>query len=203
MASEEATPMLIDDISNVTPESVDNFFLPKIASGQARENPKQLAPRVNTLYHYGDNHNGGYFLTPKDNSYVAYFVKYKTIHYRKLGLQALRQALVWRRMKGDVVATSMPQRVFFEILLPKFGQIVSDYEQTDFGRDFWLRVSESAFNRNLYVYVVNRIGRDGDKLIRLDSFADIVELKDFLWAPIERNKRVLILISNKELPEVK
>lgn len=204
MKSEElAMPMLIQDVGHVTPESVDKFFLPKIKSGQAKENEKQLRPEVNTLFHYGDSHFGGYFITPKDQSYVAYFVQYKPVRYSKLGLNALRQALVWRKRRGDEIATSMPLRVFFDVLLPKFGQIVSDYEQTEFGRDFWLRAVDAAFDKGLFVYVVNRIGKDGDKLIRLDSFADLVDLKDFLWAPIERNKRVLILISNKELKEVK
>jgi len=200
---ELAMPMLIPDVEHVTPEKTDKFFLPKIKSKQARQNEKQLRPEVNTLFSYGDDRNGGYFITPKDESYVAYFVQYKPITYSKLGLKALRQALVWRKTKGDIVATSMPLRVFFEILLPKFGQIISDYEQTEFGRDFWLRAVDMAFEKNLFVYVVNRIGKDGDKLIRLDSFSDLVDLKDFLWAPIERNKRVLLLISNKELKEVK
>ncbi len=97
------------------------------------------------LYKSGDNENGHYLFVHKGS--VEYFARYKRVNYTQLAnLHMLRQVLVLR-FNHSVMSVDIPRKIFFNYLLPTFGSIVTDIEQTTDCRKHWAYALAYALDR--------------------------------------------------------
>lgn len=128
---------------------------------------------------------------------VTYYMKYEVGNNGKLG-SFVWQSLVWSLPSAAYVA-GLPQLIFFEKLLPKFGTIATDSQQTWDGRRFWkLRIAD-AFNKQLNVFFYNFANHEIIKIDSYDDFESLSARKD-VWGETDKHKMKRMVISNKDLP---
>lgn len=128
---------------------------------------------------------------------VSYFMKYKVNTVGKMG-QCVWQSLVWTYPPASYIS-GIPQKMFFEYLLPKFGTIMTDSEQTWDGRRFWrLRLVE-AFEKQLNVYFYDFSNHNIEKIDDYKHFTDCDKRRG-IWGPFDSHKMKRMVISNKNLP---
>lgn len=149
--------------------------------------------RGGDVYQFGDAENG-YIVLVEDNE-VAYFVRHRRISHN--GFRLGRQVLLWRN--SDSQATNgFAQTVFFNILLPKYGALIADKEQTRNGAAFWANAIVSAFSRSLHVYFLDRRSRK-TQLIELLNDADVEKHRHDLWGNQRQHLLTFAVISNHKL----
>lgn len=142
------------------------------------------------LYTTGDNNNGYYYLMVDDE--IVYFVRYRKI--KANGNSFGRQVLVARR-KDSLEASKVAAHVFFSYLLPRFGALMSDTQQTRHGKAFWTFVLSEAFMKNLHVYCLDR--RSTPNTLQLISDRRVLQ-KDYasiIWGTDEGHLRTHAVIS--------
>lgn len=128
---------------------------------------------------------------------VTYYMKYEVGNNSKIG-SFVYQSLVWVH-EGSPYLSGIPQKIFFEQLLPKFGTIITDSQQTWHGKRFWkLRIAE-AFEKNLNVYFYDFSNHHITKIEDYSGFEE-AEMHNDIWGPFNAHKMKRIIISNKELP---
>jgi hypothetical protein len=78
--------------------------------------------------------------------------------------------LHWRD-RGLFETTELSSHVFFDLLMPIHGNVMTDSLHTGPGERFWLRRIDDAFNRNLNVYCVYLIPTDNSprKIVKATS----------------------------------
>ena len=146
----------------------------------------------------GDNQNGYVVLVSSKSGEIIYFVRFvkKSIFSNQLG----RQVLLWRSKEADedghVAAAGFARYVFFRYLLPKFGALISDTQQTGRGRDFWDYALETAFEESKFVYMLQAKPR---VLVLLSSLADVKANAKTIWGYIPDHEKTGIIISTKPL----
>lgn len=121
--------------------------------------------------------------------YLVQFVKKMVF-----GKRAITQVKVWRD-KTETITKGLAERIFFEFLLPQADCIVSDSQQTDYGRSFWeLRIFD-AFSRGLSVYLIDQNKRTKQRMQSPDEF---LELADQWWGddPKFQAKKIAICHSD-------
>lgn len=87
----------------------------------------------------------------KKENEIVYLCKFQVVNLEPIFSKVVTQTEVWRALK------SMPgiaKRVFFDILLPKYGAILSDKIHTERGKDFWINCLGEALAKGLDVGVV-------------------------------------------------
>lgn len=103
----------------------------------------------------GDGYNGWYLLFDKKTKLSDYMIKYEHRNYKWLvDNGAVTQCILWRRF-GSIFTQGITQKVFFDILLPRYGAIMSDIQQTDYGHNFWIDRLAQAISKNLSVGLAN------------------------------------------------
>ena len=108
------------------------------------------------LYHTGsDGSSGYYFLTDEFFSELYYVCKYVT--RKVIGDKALSQVIVYRNPEVWTGTRGIVQFVMEKILLPRFGIIMSDIQQTLDGRRLWVATMQKAVSKSLYVYQYDRL----------------------------------------------
>lgn len=129
---------------------------------------------------------------------VTYYMQYDVSYNKTLG-SFLRQSLVWRSKYVDYNNT-LPHEIFFNTLLPKYGTIATDGDQTDDGRRFWSYQIKYAFDKNLNVYYYNLATKG---LIPIDNMMTFEEIKQKykIWGADKSRQKQLIVITNKKLTE--
>ena len=71
-----------------------------------------------------------------EDSYVAYYMKFRFDMINLIKRQCVSQIAIWRsRMVNE--QSGMAKRIFMNHLIPKYGNIITDSEQTEDGRRFW------------------------------------------------------------------
>ena len=110
------------------------------------------------LYHTGsDGSSSYYFLTDGSFSELYYVCKYVT--RKVIGDKALSQVIVYRNPEVWTGTRGIVQFVMEKILLPRFGIIMSDIQQTLDGRRLWVATMQKALSKSLYVYQYDRLLR--------------------------------------------
>lgn len=138
-----------------------------------------------------------YFCLDSRLKRVTYYMKYEVKNNGRLG-QFVWQSLVWSFPAASYIS-GIPQKMFFEFLLPKFGTIVTDSQQTWDGKRFWrLRIAE-ALEKKLNVYFYDFSNHEIEKIEDYDHFAEC-DLKRGIWGPSNIHQMKRMVISNKELP---
>lgn len=145
------------------------------------------------VYHYGDSEKGSYCLTV-DNE-VVYFVRYKKIGHN--GMRFGRQVLVWND-KNCVESVGFPSYLFFNFLLPKFGSLIADQEQTVRGQRFWMFAVKKAMDDGLFVYILDRRNRE-NTLTLITSYPQYRIASKGVWGTSDSFRRVFMVISQKPL----
>jgi hypothetical protein len=111
----------------------------------------------------------------EESEKVIYLVQFIT--KMVFGKRAITQVKVWRD-KTETITKGLAEQIFFEFLLPQADCIVSDGQQTDYGRSFWeLRIYD-AFSRGLPVYLIDQNKRTKQRLQTPDEF---LEMADQWW----------------------
>lgn len=129
------------------------------------------------------------------NNEVVYFVRHRRISYS--GFKLGRQVLLWRDKSNDPVTAGFAQKVFFDVLLPRYGALIADKEQTRNGAAFWGNAIIGAFARKLHVYCLDRRGTV--TLIPLESEADVDKFAPTLWGSTKSHLLTFAVISNGPL----
>ena len=108
------------------------------------------------------SHTDGWFIGyDKDEDIIYYIVNYKQ-QKKKLSGNTLTQILLWR-LRGNKHSQGITRKMFFDILLPRTGTMMSDAEQTPLGKGFWKDILAMADMKGLPVGVVDFNSR---KIIR-------------------------------------
>lgn len=145
------------------------------------------------FYATGRNSNEGYwFLLNKAGDDLAYVCRFKTLgasapHFKS---KVATQVAIWRNY-GVADSRAFPTYIFFKMLLPKYGIMMSDSQQTNDGRKFWQSRMLDAMHKGLYVYTFDQMTR---ALRRLQSSYDLDSNANYLWSkdPKQRTRRALI-----------
>lgn len=138
-----------------------------------------------------------YFCLDSRLKRVTYYMKYEVKNNGKLG-QFVWQSLVWSDPIASYIS-GIPKKMFFDYLLPKFGTVITDSQQTWDGKRFWkLRITE-AFEKGLNVYFCNFANHEIIKINDADDFRKYESLKE-IWGPSDPHKMKRMVISNKTLP---
>jgi hypothetical protein len=193
-SSLELATKLISDISQ---DNVDQFL--EILNPKAEDSTEIERYNGLPLLHTGDDSNGYYFLCDEQKEHMLYFVKYRRINAN--GLKMGRQVLVWRSSTAARKTESLgiTQYVFFEKILPRFGILVSDVEQTHYGRTFWEFALDRTFNTQaLHAYFLNRRSTP-NTLLELNSRTDLFKVAREIWGTDEGHRRTHAVISNKPI----
>jgi hypothetical protein len=150
------TPQSIIDIGDdhVLNNKLGNIKLAReIQANKKKVLVKALAPNIN-FYELPEK----YVVLDESNinvPRVIYFVWYKIQNLGYIARKAACQILVWKSIGYPDLLTGLPSYIFFNILLPKTGTIVTDYQQTNAGRRFWGDRISTALSIGKYVYYVN------------------------------------------------
>lgn len=134
-------------------------------------------------------------LDPKDKR-VTYFMHYLVGNNGKIG-DFVWQSLVWTNPKYAYLS-GLPQKIFFEQLLPKFGTIITDSEQTWDGKRFWKLRLRDAFDLGLNVYYYNF---QDHQCIKMEDYGDFENIEEEVWGPSDLRKMRRMLITSKTLSE--
>jgi hypothetical protein len=128
---------------------------------------------------------------------ITYFMKYKVANNGIIG-SFVWQALVWRD-KTSLYLSGIPQKIFFDYLLQKFGCVVTDSEQTWDGERFWGERIAEALDSRFYVYYYNFKTKELVEVKTISEFRNIEQKYD-IWGPSELHKMKRMIISTRELP---
>lgn len=145
------------------------------------------------FYATGRSSNEGYwFLLNKRGTDLAYVCRFITLGASSMQFKAkvVTQIAVWRNY-NYAESRAFPAYIFFRMLLPKYGVVMSDSQQTNDGRKFWQSRMLDALHKGLFVYTFDQNTRD---LNRLHNTDDIDDAAPYLWKkdPKFRTRRVLI-----------
>jgi hypothetical protein len=180
---------IIPDLETALVERVKLYLKLKVLG---KANPIYTHNGAN-LYRFGDDGEGFYALV--HNGKLVYFVRHRRIRYggAKLG----RQVLLWRDPNSDTVTNGFARLVFFKILLPRYGALIADKEQTRNGSAFWRNAMGNALDKGLHVYFLDR--RGSVKLTKLESEEAIDAAAPDLWGTTPAHLYTFAVVSEKPL----
>lgn len=190
----EKTLLMLEEMSPQLIAPLDTSVHQKEITSYYNANKSKFLP-TNTEYLYksGNDHNG-YYIFIKDDT-IDYFVKYKAISYQNiLNGRMLRQVLV-ERFGHTIFSAGIPKEVFFDYLLPTFGSIITDTQQTVDGKKFWENAIHYALkNLNKYsIYVVDKKS-SSHIAIKINSLKEFGVLVEHIWGTNECFKYMLVVI---------
>lgn len=185
MLEEAPPPMLI--------EPLDTVELQKDSQDYWNKNKSKFKPTdTENLYKSGDDHNGYFMFVVNDE--VEYFVKFKDVR-NIVGQKVTRQVLVHRN-KSSFLSAGIPKIVFFDYLIPMFGGIVTDTQQTYNGKRFWEGVTMDALQHpekyDVYIYKQNT-----KETVKIHSRYEMDQNVKNIWGDSRLFEYILIAIIQK------
>lgn len=122
---------------------------------------------------------------------LLYLVQY--VKKRIFGKEGITQIQVWRD-KTAPETKGLAEKIFFELLFPMADCIVTDRQQTSYGRAFWeLRIYE-AFGKGLPVYLLDQNEHTQKRLSTSEEFD---QLGDTWWGEHKKYQGRKIAICHK------
>lgn len=191
----ESGTKIIDALESELTDWATNKLAGMIRDGRGR---KIGTYEGTPIYRIGDEGEGYVVLYHQDE--VIYFVRHRRIRHN--GNLFGRQVLVWRN--DDIEGSGGPAAgfalyCFFKLLLPRYKALIADQEQTKRGRAFWQYALREAFQRNLYVYYLDRRSTP-NRLIELREWREAYETyAKELWGYSEGHKRTFAVVSLKPI----
>jgi len=151
----------------------------------------------NLFYRVGNNREGWYAGFDKKMGLLYYLV-----HYERASSfigKPITQTQIWR-WHTNLFAQGITERVVFEILIPKFGSIMSDEYHTPDGKRFWESLLARAERRKHYYGLLNLKTKD----VFLPEINETVQ--DFLdrvsseaWGDSEKFQNMRFIISKTRI----
>jgi hypothetical protein len=188
----EKASLIIPDLESELVNYVRSKLSEKLASKRVIILGKY---RGASIYNFGDDQNG--YVTLVHNGNVVYFVRYKRIRHN--GFKLGRQVLLWRdRDHQDLVTNGFAQYVFFNLLLPRFGALIADKEQTRNGSAFWTNACIVALDKGLKVYCLDRRSRK-TQLSQIQNHEDLEIFAPILWGKTPQHLLTFAVISQNLL----
>lgn len=187
-------------INEMSPQNIDALDLDRYQQGikdYYKKNKSKFKPTyTKNLLKSGDDHNGYYIFIKEDVIY--YFVRYKSLSYSNLSNNRMMRQVLVQRFNSSTASVGIPKIVFFDYLLPTFGTIVTDTEQTADGKRFWMSaVVEALNNPSKYeVYIFDR-SNVKNSVIKINSLEHFETFENTIWGDSEMFKYKLIAISLK------
>jgi hypothetical protein len=125
----------------------DTAFNRKLAAELLSKKKETFEDNENyELFLTGNKINGYIVLYLKDEKQIGYLIKYQTQYRKFIDLRVVTQLALWRQ-PGQPYVSGITKHVFFDILLPKFGAVMSDGQQTEYGMNFWKdRMAEASLS---------------------------------------------------------
>lgn len=87
----------------------------------------------------------------KKENEIVYLCKFQVSSLAPAFSKVVTQTEVWRALK---TMPGIAKKTFFEILIPRYGAILSDKIHTERGKEFWVSCMEEALRKGLKVGVV-------------------------------------------------
>lgn len=185
-------------------------FVPEILKGTRNERTLTTFlkdPACLVVGAYGDNniyrikHSlEGYYFVPEDDR-IQYLLHYKT--HRFVPIDAVCQLEVWRdpRMMAPHEGPTLAQEVFRNVLLAKYGAVISDKIQTVFGKRFWQQEIRHALSSGKCVYYLKLSGTETGQVQEIVRVRDWPHFKQevlpFVWGTDLKHQLIRLLIANQ------
>lgn len=187
----EEQPQLIPNLDNFNLDSIEKLC--KSSMNNKTSDIVRKLDSTSAIYHLdGKNSSGIYFLGTQPNK-IEYFVKYEPVKlidsFKKE--KAIRQILISRRTGAGVLSAGVAADIFWNILFPKFGCIVSDNQQTKNGISFWEYRIKEALEKQL---TVSMIDTNDKKIISIKSLSELKDLTPNIWGTSKWFQRIVIVI---------
>src|SRR5690606_22701393 len=184
-------PPLADDVYVKEAQKI----LDKRLSVTRPPEPFMLWENKYPAYMFGDGEKKSYIILADEYGQLAYFVRYRRISHN--GFRLGRQVLLLRN-PGTYAADVFAQYVFFNVLLPKYTDLIADQEQTAKGRRFWVNAIQTAWARNLYVYFLDRRSRKTE-LHEVNNLSALSLYSDDIWGKTKAHELTFAVISKRPL----
>lgn len=127
----------------------------RVASSILKHPQKTLVetyPRQRNLYRYQNR----FILIDEESVMVLYYLSWKEEFFKILNTTVTTEVLHWRNRGQTMMGfANLTRHVFFDLLLPLRGAVLSDSLHTPSGEAFWVKIIEESFDRNLGVYYLN------------------------------------------------
>ena len=145
----------------------------------------------------------GYHMIEKDDQLLivspdwtrcVYYVNLETV--TNLGNKAIRQIYVWSAKDRQSGASS--GLMFWDTLLPMFGCIVTDTEQTDDGESFWLRRLQEAFR---FGYNVSWIDARTLEVKHMKDIDEVHSNSELIWGTTSKHSNQLLMICDPKIQD--
>ena len=183
----------VDTLLKLRSESHEKIATIDIGGGETRDLFQTGSKKSGYLWCFDTN--------PSGEEEVTYLVKYipTTLHGGK-GVRVpstLPQVAVWNNaVYNNVDPTKyFTQEVFFNVLLPRFGAMSSDAQQTTNGLRFWVRQIQHALkNRSHHVYLSTP-----DGILPVRTNIELRAVYEKAWGPEAEKFKVRWIISNKPI----
>lgn len=161
-----ASPQNVDWMG-YKPKRMNESMYFKLSKDKRKKPLEEIESGV-TLYSLPDK----YAVLDEKHQRILYLIQFKVA--RVFGKKGITQVQVWR----DKTASStegLAKKIFFNYLFPTADCIVTDRQQTSYGRAFWeLRIYE-AFGKGLPVYLLDQNQTTKKRLSSVEEFDDLAD----------------------------
>ena len=149
------------------------------------------------VYKGKKEHVHQYIAVDPDQERIVYNMEFAVLSHRLLGRYAVQRWL-WA---DPAYKLNLPSKIFEE-LLEDYRTVRCDAEQTELGKNFWIKQLHKAFSRNLNIYYVDL---ENNQLIAVPSAADILAFdhKYKIWTRADSSANRLFVISHNKLRTTK
>lgn len=129
---------------------------------------------------------------------ISYWIKTEVHRLSAANVSGITQHALWRNT-DDIATTGITSYIFFKILLPQYGAIISDGLQTQDGKRFWINRISEAFDKELNIYVLHELAPR--KLIKILDQAEFAKLNrdGQIWGKEPKYKNFKLIITDKIL----
>lgn len=145
------------------------------------------------IFRNGDERNGNIALYNKQEKILDYLIHYTTNNYSQIW-STVTQLKLWRR-RGSPYVQGVTKKIFFNYLLQRYPAIMSDGQQTDDGRNFWMDRMAEATTLGYRVALVNLNHRQVLWYDPTESFLNWMQ-KNQGWGSEESYMALRYLIAN-------
>lgn len=133
---------------------------------------------------------------------IQYCVEVDEFSINDYGISTLAQTSVWRN-KAFSELDDLAKWVFFKVLFPKYGTVLSDDTQSIDGKNFWSRRAKQAIDLGLNVYALGLYGSSDLTVCEIYQIFKTKEMRQYYTEGEDKSgKYYRFLITKKALEEV-
>jgi hypothetical protein len=187
-----AMPSLCDSTDFGLPNKVLNQSILKGLLGQDRETLSLVGDQDHEFFMVGDwNSSFKLVLWDKRRNLITYFVQVEVGTDFLPDKELATQVKVWSSIT-DPLTKGLPEKVFFDLILPRFDALLSDCMQTEAGMNFWKTRLRDADMRGFQVGLLNTEIHAVEWKPKDASLADWLDARSSAWGIGKREWRFVI-----------